>query len=142
MGPVEVLRATVQLAVEEELFADVVECSLPRVMREEGITVTESLRDFRLQRIVTVVGAIAEVVNVLRPAEPVQVWPAIVPGHACSKTLQGGLVDVSCGAIVEDVRSFVSNVSHFNRSIPCHLVLQSYVIGINGRQCLFEWQRA
>ena len=141
MSSIKILRTAIQLAVEGELLADVVERPRPCVMREERIAVTETLRQFRLQRIVTVVRAVAEVVNVLCPAEAIEEWPAIVPRHPCGEAFQCCLVDVECGAIKEDVRTFVTDVTHFNRNVVRQFVLQSYVVGINRGQPLLEIQR-
>src|SRR5205085_5027257 len=66
---VPVRRAAVHAAVVDEVVAAILYGALPGVVRQHRIAMREAFVDLGLQRVVAVVGAVAEVVDALRPAE-------------------------------------------------------------------------
>ena len=66
--PIKIFSSAVELAIKEELFGVVKDRSLPGVVSEQRPSVSKTFGDLRLQRIVAIVSAVAEIVDALRPA--------------------------------------------------------------------------
>src|SRR5215813_9049832 len=111
-------------------------------MRQDRIAFRKSLGQFELRRIVAVVGAVAEEVNLLRPSEFVEERTSLVARNG-SEALDGRLIKVELRPVArEDVRAFVAYVSRFDSDRGGQLVLRGEVVSVHSRQPLFVGDRA
>src|SRR5262249_22572368 len=116
-------RPVVEVGVYEEIVAAIFQRALQGVVREDRIAVREPLLDLGLERVVAVVGAVAEVIDILRPAELVEEALALVARER-PEADQSRLVDVVVRAVAgEDGRPLVADVRRLQRERVGQLVL-------------------
>src|SRR3954470_1141705 len=86
-----VVEALMLRQVGFEVGAAMLACSLQRVITLRRVSVREALGQARLQRVVSIGGAVAEVIDSLRPAELVVERPPLIARHV-GISLQRGLI--------------------------------------------------
>src|SRR5262245_31744433 len=138
---VAVVQPLVFWKVRLEILTIVGTHALQRVVGLRRVSSREALGQARLQRVVSVGCAVAEVVDALRPAELVEERPPLIPRYG-RVAVDRRLIDVEGRSIAsEDVRAMVTDVADLERERRGDLPLHGDVVGVDGRRPLRRRQR-